>query len=166
MKILVTYYSDTGNTEKVAYAIKNSLDHILTDILPVADVQSVQEYDLIFCGFSVHAHSVPAKVEQFIKSIPGGKDVAFFATHGSLRGGPLAVTAFYHAIGCVHHGKVLGTFGCRGTVKMSLLDALSEKPEHSGWVKEARSAVGHPDDEDLADAKEWAKQMAGKSRAS
>ena len=165
MKILITYYSETGNTEKVAYAVKNRLDHILTVILPVADVQSVEEYDLIFCGFSVHAHSVPTEVEQFIKSIPEGKEVAVFATHGSLKGGPLAVTAFYHAIGCVPHGKVLGTFGCRGTVKMSLLDALLEKPEHAGWVKEARSAVGHPDDGDLADAKEWALHMVGKSQA-
>jgi flavodoxin len=165
MKILITYYSDTGNTEKVANAIKDELNHIFTDTLPVADVQSVEEYDLIFCGFSVHAHSVPAKMEQFIKNIPVNKNVAFFATHGSMRGGPLSVTAFYHAIGCVPQGKVLGTFGCQGAVKMSLLDALSEKPEHSSWVAEARHAAGHPDASDLSDAKKWAKQMAAKSQA-
>ena len=165
MKILITYYSETGNTEKVAHAIKEDLGRISADIFPVADVRNVDGYDLVFCGFSVQAHSVPAKMEQFIKRLPENKAVAFFATHGSLKGGPLAVTAFYHALGCIPHRKVLGTFGCRGAVKMSLLDALSKNPEHSGWVKEAQSAAGHPDDADLADAGQWAKQMLGKFRA-
>ncbi len=165
MKVLVTYYSETGNTEKAAHAVKKGLGDISADTLPLADVKGIEGYDLIFCGFCVQAHSVPAKMERFIKSLPEGTPVAFFATHGSLKGGPLAVTAFYHALGCIPHGKVLGTFGCRGTVKMSLLDALSKKPEHAGWVQEARSAAGHPDDGDLSDAATWAGQMLVKSRA-
>ena len=165
MKALVTYHSDTGNTEKVAQAIFESIERAEKDIMPLKDVKNVEDYDLIFCGFPVQAHSVPSKVEPFLKNIPEGKNLALFATHGSLRGGELAITAFYYALSLASKAKIVGTFGCRGKVKPSLLDALMEKPEHKAWAMEAQSAAGHPDEADLVDAKEFAKWMLTKVRS-
>lgn len=165
MKALVTYYSDTGNTEKVANAIYEAIERADKDILPIKDVKGVEDYDLVFCGFPVQAHSVPAKVEPFLKNLPEGKNLALFATHGSLRGGELAITAFYYAMSLAKQAKIVGTFGCRGKVKPSLLDALMPKPEHKVWAMEAQGAAGHPDDADLEDAKEFAKWMVTKVRS-
>ena len=120
---------------------------------------------MVFCGFPVQAHSVPDKVESFLKSIPEGKKLALFATHGSLRGGQLAITAFYKALSLTSTQTVLGTFGCRGEVKSDIIDALLNKAEHRGWALEAQSAIGHPDESDLEDAKEWAKAMIAKARS-
>ncbi|MCJ7651570.1 MAG: flavodoxin domain-containing protein [Candidatus Lokiarchaeota archaeon] len=52
MKILVTYYSDTGNTEKIAVAIKNGLEEQEVDLIPVKEVDptSLNSYDLVFLG--------------------------------------------------------------------------------------------------------------------
>jgi flavodoxin len=165
MKALVTYYSETGNTEKLARGIFEGIEHAEKEFLPVQEVEGVGNYDLIFCGFPVQAHGVPRKMEEFMKGIPEGKKVAIFATHGSLRGGQLAVTAFDHAMTLVSETKILGTFGCRGRVKSSLIDALMKKPEHRAWAQEAQSALMHPDEADLEDGKDFARRIVTKARS-
>jgi len=161
MKALVTYYSETGNTEMIARAIYEAI-HIEKEIKPIQDVQNAKGYDIIFCGFPCHAHSVPGKATSLIKGLPEGQKVAFFSTHGSLRGGQLPKQAFEHAIGLASKAKVLGHFGCQGKVDRKLIDALMKKPEHKAWAEEALSADGHPDQHDLADGKKFATEMITK----
>ena len=156
MKALVTYYSQTGNTKKVAQSVFGGIERVEKELVPMEEVQGLDGYDVVFCGFPVQAHSVPAAVEKFLKGIPEGALVALFATHGSLRGGELAVSAFYYAMSLASKAKIIGTFGCRGKVKYSLLEALMNKPEHKAWALEAQGAAGHPDAADLEDAGEFA----------
>jgi flavodoxin len=165
MKTLVTFYSETANTEKLANAVLEGIVQTEKEIMPIKEVSGVDGYDLIFCGFPVQSSSVPAKTEAFIKSIPRGKNVAFFATHGSLRGGQLAVTAFYYALTLASHLNVLGTFGCRGKVKQKIIDELIQKPEHKAWAEEAQSAAEHPNATDLEEGKEWAKWMVARAHS-
>lgn len=158
MKVLVTYYTQTGNTEKLARAIYDVLTMDKT-ILPVADVKSPEGYDLVFCGFPVQAHSVPVKMQELVKKLPKGQKVAFFATHGSLRGGQLPRQAFESAEGLAVGLKVLGQFGCRGKVDAKIIDALMKKPEHKAWAEEALSADEHPDAADLKDIQMFAQKI-------
>lgn len=161
MKALVSYYSATGNTQKVAQAIFEAI-HIERELKPVQDVKNNSGYDIIFYGFPVNAHSVPEKAAKFISGLPAGQKIAFFSTHGSLRGGPLPKQAFEHALGLASKLKVLGHFGCRGQVSPKTIDALMKSPEHQAWVEEARGAIDHPDKNDLADAKTFATEMLAK----
>ena len=163
MKSLVAYYSESGNTEKLAKAIYDGINVPEKEILPIREANA-KDYDVIFVGFPVQASSVPAKVEKFIKSVPEGKKLAFFVTHGSLRGGQLAISALYYAFSLALNVTVLGTFGCRGQVKPSLIDALVKNSEHKAWAIEAQSAAGHPDEADLEDGKEFAGWMIAKAR--
>ena len=165
MKALVAYYSQTGNTEKVARAVYDGINLPGKDIIPIKEAGAVEGYEVIFCGFPVQAHSVPDKVEFFLRQIPNGKKIALFATHGSLRGGHLAITAFYKALSLTSKQTVLGTFGCRGRVKSEIIDALLNKAEHREWALEARGAIEHPDEADLEDAKDWAGAMISKARS-
>ena len=123
MKALVAYYSESGNTEKLAKAIYGGINVPKKEIMPISEAIS-KDYDVIFVGFPVQASSVPAKVENFIKSVPEGKKLAFFVTHGSLRGGQLAISALHYAFSLALKVTVLGTFGCRGQVKPDLIDAF------------------------------------------
>jgi flavodoxin len=163
MKALVAYYSESGNTEKLAKAIFDGINISEKEMAPIGEA-SVKDHDVIFVGFPVQASSVPSKAETFIKRVPEGKMLAFFVTHGSLRGGQLAISALYHAFSLALKVTVLGTFGCRGQVKPSLIDALLNNPEHKAWAVEAQSAIGHPDESDLADGKEFAAWMIAKAR--
>lgn len=159
MNILVVYYSETGNTRKVAEAIFAGIRHTKKKLLPIDQVEDSGNYDLIFCGFPVHNHSVPAKMTHFLQAIPQGKKIALFATHGSLRGGEKAISAFYAALSLTGGRTILGTFGCRGQVKFQLLDEWIEKPQERSWALEAQSAHGHPDLADLEDARSFADLM-------
>ena len=163
MKALVAYFSESGNTEKLAKAIYDGVNASGKKIVPINEADA-NAADVIFVGFPVHASSVPAKVETFIKDIPQGKMVAFFVTHGSLRGGQLAITALHHALGLALNSTVLGTFGCRGQVKPEIIEALLQKPEHRGWAMEAQSAAGHPDEADFKDGRKFAGLMIAKAR--
>jgi flavodoxin I len=159
MNILVAYYSETGNTRKVAEAIFQGIRHTRKKLLPIDQADDLGSYDLIFCGFPVQHHSVPAKMVHFLQSIPTGKKLAVFATHGSLRGGEKAVSAFYTVLSLAKGQTILGTFGCRGQVKFQLIDEWMESPHHQAWVLEAQSASGHPDAADLEDARQFAETM-------
>jgi len=163
MKALVTYYSETGNTEKVARAIYDTI-HFEKELKTVQEVQNAKGFDIIFCGFPVIAHSVPGKAASFLKGLPEGQKVAFFSTHGSLRGGQLPKQAFENAIGLASKAKVLGHFGCRGQVKQKVIDELIKKIEHQAWAEEAQGAIGHPNEHDLADAEKFATEMIAKAR--
>lgn len=164
MKTLVTYYSESGNTEKLAKAIYESLEATENEIAPINEEKNFEDYDVIFVGFPVHGSSVPLKAEKSIKRIPEGKMLVLFGTHGSLRGGPLSISAFYYAITLAPKANIIGTFGCRGEVKASLLEGLMNKAEYKFWAMEAQSAAGHPDDADFEDAKQFAKQMLVKAK--
>ncbi len=157
-KILVTYYSLTGNTKKVAEAIHDSLEGDKT-ILPVDEVQEMNDYTLLFIGFPVHSHSVPFKVESLLKRIPPGKKIALFSTHGSITGSHLSQEAIEHAVVTASQTQVLGTFSCRGRISSQALEALSKSPEHATWAEMAPSAQTHPDEGDLEDARSFARQM-------
>lgn len=162
-KILVTYFSQTGNTKKIAETIFETLESEKV-IQPVDEVQQLDEYNLIFIGFPVHSHSVPYKIQDFIRKIPENKKIALFSTHGALSGSKLSREALEHAVILASKAKVLGTFSCRGKVSLEALDIFKKSPEHEAWADMAVSAATHPDKGDLEEAKTFAKRMITLSR--
>lgn len=161
MKALVTYHSQTGNTEKIARAIYESI-HFEKEILPIKEAREIQGYDIVFAGFPVQAHSVPAAVVPFFKKLPPGQKIALFCTHGSQRGGHLPKQAIEQATGLAAQMKILGTFCARGQVEPGVIDALAKSVQHQAWVEEAAGACDHPDAADLADAREFARSILAK----
>jgi flavorubredoxin len=77
-KILVTYYSSSGNTKAIAEAIYEATqgEKVLKTLTEVTD-EELSQSNLIFIGFPVHSHSVPYKVEMLLKRIPSGKKITF-----------------------------------------------------------------------------------------
>jgi flavodoxin len=161
-KVLVTYFSRTGNTQKIAEAIHGALDGE-PDLLPMDKVKDLAPYGLIFAGFPVQSHSVPYRAEEFLKSVPAGKKIALFSTHGSLPGMRLSREAIEYASVLVSKARLLGTFSCRGRVSMQALEALSKSPEHEAWSDMAATASTHPDEHDIADARAFATWIATRS---
>jgi len=162
MKALVAYHSKTGNTEKLARAIFEAI-HVEKELLSLREVQTLEGYDIIFLGFPVQAHSVPAAVIPFFKTLPPGQPIALFCTHGSLRGGHLPKQAIEQALGLAAKARVMGTFGVRGEVDPKVIDGLMRQLEHQAWAEEALGAHGHPDEADLADGREFARGMLAKA---
>ncbi|MBU1338623.1 MAG: flavodoxin family protein [Acidobacteria bacterium] len=155
-KTLITYFSRTGNTRQIAEAIEAAVPGN-KECRPLAEIESVEGYDLLFVGFPVQTHSIPHRVEQFLKTIPRGKNIALFSTHGSLTGGRLSREALEHAASLVSSARLLGTFSCRGKVSQEALEVLSRSPEHKAWSEMAGSARTHPDEHDSKEAAAFAR---------
>lgn len=80
-KTLILYYSETGNTEKIARVIAKALAADLKRIEDF-DVRKITDYDLIFIGTPVHYLSSAPKVKEFLSALPflPGKKAAAFCT--------------------------------------------------------------------------------------
>ncbi len=156
-KILVTYYSRSGNTREVAKAIYEAVEGKKA-LRPINELTSgeIEGFDLVFIGFPVHSHTVPHAIHDFIKGIPEGKKIAFFSTHGSLAGSRLSREALESATVLAAKARVLGTFACRGRVSPEAMEVLQKTPEHKAWTGMAVSAQTHPDSQDLAEARNFA----------
>ena len=88
MKVLVAYFSQTGNTkfmaEKIAEGVSQVAECDLMDIRDV-DVRQIRTYDLIGVGGPAIGAEADI-VKRFVYSIPlvGGQMAFLFNTHGSL----------------------------------------------------------------------------------
>jgi flavodoxin len=73
LKILVSFFSQTGNTEKVANAIYEealSKGHD-TQLKKIKDVstESLADFDLVFLGSAVHGADIARPVKKFLDEV-------------------------------------------------------------------------------------------------
>jgi len=167
LKILITYFSQTGNTEKVAISMKEALANEEVDLLPVKDVNpsNLITYDLIFLGSGVYASRVHNSVVNLIKNAPAlPSKFAFFCTHQSLKfyQKPFdKINKIFEKNNC----KLLGTFDCVGEnlgipkeTQKAMLNRLPEdqrKKAEEDWKK----SKNRPNNDDLEKAKKFAQSI-------
>lgn len=83
MKGLITYSSQTGNTEKVAKTIYEYLsDNHDVDIQAVDEIDDIDAYDYILHGIWVRMTDLDKASKKFLKSVPQGTKVGLFGTSG------------------------------------------------------------------------------------
>ena len=75
MKILIAFFTRTGNTRKVAEAIHAALPGE-TELAPLESVETLEGYDLVFIGFPVMQFGPPAVVRNFINVKAAGRKIA------------------------------------------------------------------------------------------
>ena len=80
MSYLVTYFSQTGNTRKVAEAIFEVIPGKKI-LKPIDEVDTLDGYDLAFIGFPIMQFGPPMTVKKFIGEHATGKKIALFITH-------------------------------------------------------------------------------------
>ncbi len=136
MMIAIRYDSKTGNTKKLADAIAAAL-HV--PVLTV-DQPLPGHVDLLFLGSSVYAAGASAEVKQFISGLEQGKvdRVACFGTAALLPSTYRQVSRLLHQQGIPVDGR---EFHCRGQYHFM----------HKG----------KPDEDDLKNAAQFAKELAG-----
>lgn len=155
MRTAIFYFSQTGNTRKVAEAMQEVLaaraGFCALYRLEQTDPAEVTRYDLVGLGCPAFYFREPLNVQQFIQSIPCRPDpehprpVFVFATHG---GTPGAVLPRLKLLGQSRNLKTLGAFQCLG------VDTFPPFADRRPLI-----AAGHPDETDLARAREFAWAM-------
>ena len=149
MKILIIYYSQSGNTRKIAKCIARGARSTGAEVdvvkLRDADYKMMDGYDLIGIGSPVWKADTP-NLHGFIDKMPNqnGKLCFAFNTHGTL-------PHLYFPIvlpNLKNHGLLpIGYKDWYGDVTMPSMP----KPYYT---------YGHPDEQDLAEAEAFGKEMA------
>ena len=166
MKILITYFSQTGNTEKVAQSIYEGCEGKEVEIKPIKEVDpsTLSDYELVFLGSGIYASRVNKSLADFIdaaKELP--PKFAFFNTHASKTPYQDGFKVVKKKIG--EKSEIVAEFDCCGdnigvpeAMRNAMLEKLppekrKEAEEHQQWLK------GRPNAEDLEKAKEFAKSL-------
>jgi hypothetical protein len=107
MKAIVVYWSETGNTEKVALAINDALDAAGVEVL----LKRVEQaggidwygYDLICIGFPSYQWSPPKPVDTFLK-----EKFRAYRKQGHIKTGAPKVPGKHALIFCTYSGPHTG----------------------------------------------------------
>ena len=131
MNVAVRYYSQTGNTKKLAETIAN----VAGTIAQTTDIPIAEETDILFLGASVYWAGIDNHVKQFIASLDNHKvkKVAVFSTSALAERAFPSVEKLLRAKGI---SVSRDNFYCRGEFKFM----------HKG----------RPNAQDLNDAKDFA----------
>ncbi len=179
MKVLIAYYSETGNTAQVAQAIGEemaSLGHeVCLKEVGAITADTLRAYDLVFLGSACHDADLARPVKRILDQIPASPSfrLAGFATHASHtpEGGERQRELHERwAAGCQRSFRqvsqekgiaLLGYFGCQGAPSPPIehfihSTIVTDEQEWAVYVHEVRK---HPDEDDLRKAKEFAQAV-------
>jgi len=151
MKCLIIYYSQTGNTEKIARAIQKGVQQAAghCDIAKIKDVnpRRLFQYDLLGLGCPVIGFQEPMNVMAFIKNMKfvGGKHIFVFDTHAT-RG------EFFFP-------SIVPKLRRKGMVVVGMFDSYAAMGN-----QELCPTGGHPDAKDLEDAEKFGRDVVETSR--
>lgn len=167
MKILITYFSQSGNTEKIAKSICEGCQSQDVDIKPIKEVNpsTLNKYELIFLGSGIYASRVNKSLSDLIKSASAlPSKFVLFCSHASL-------DSYQDGFKVVKRNiketdvEIIGSWDCMGenlgipeATRQMVLERLPPKQrkiaeEHQKKLK------GRPNEEDLENAKKFAQSI-------
>ncbi len=169
MKILVTYVSQSGNTEKVATAIHaqaSEKHNVVLMKLDAVDPNALNQFDTIFMGSPIHAGVVAKEVADFLEQIPELPGISFagFITHAAPAYPQQQLDQMIKAYSDACETKSMvnkGCFSCQGYLADAMHAAVQEMQgvDDAEWQRKKAQMSGHPDEADLNAAKKFAKSV-------
>ncbi|MDV2988880.1 MAG: flavodoxin family protein [Dehalogenimonas sp.] len=169
MKVLVTYFSQTGNTEKVAKSIYEEISQANDVDLKKLDDVGVEDfagYDFVFIGSPLHSANLAAPVKKYLANIQAGSNqkMAGFITHFSAAYPNQDMEGFTEPIKAVCKEKKIeykGCFDCQGFLAEALHEPIKTALNLSdeAWGEMHKQMTGHPNEEDLISAKAFAREV-------
>jgi len=182
MKILVAYYSETGNTEQVAQAMCEvaSRDHeVVLMTVPEVSVDLLSGFHLVFLGAAVHDSDLAKPLKRLLETLPMNPSfkLAGFSTHSTFMPEGSARREELHewwAGKCLPSFEricreksipFLGYFHCQGAATPPIeafihREIITSEMEWNEFLPELRK---HPTFEDLQNAKDFAQEVIKKS---
>ncbi len=178
MKILVTYYSETGNTKMIAEAIhtiaSQNNDSTMKDFKDLT-VEELANYDLVFLGSACHHADLAPPVLRFVDKIPKSPKfkLAGFVTHSTYppEGSERHAELFEQwASKCRKTFEILqteknvdykGYFRCMGVPSKPIEGFINAQivTDDEEWAEYMEIVVKHPDEKDIKNAKKFAKEV-------
>ena len=160
MDYLVVYTSNTGNTEKVAMKIFDSLPGRSKDIQRLEDTY--------FVGFWNDRGTCGSRVMEFLSGLHG-KKVALFGTCG-MGGSSEYFKQVENRVSVFvpEDNEYLGCFLCGGKMMPQVLDrykqmqAINDSPQIRTMIAAYEEGMLHPDEQDFRDAEAFVEEALNK----
>ena len=153
MRCVIIYFSQTGNTEKLAKAILKGMERAggNCELVKIKDANPCRlaKYDLIGIGSPVFELVEPLNVTNFINNMRfvGGKHVFVFSSHGT-------VPEYFFP-------SIVPKLKKRGVIVIGTRDWYSDCTLPP--MPEPYPTAGHPDDIDIKEAEGFGKEMVERS---
>ncbi len=175
MRVLVVYYSETKNTEKVAKAIYDEVSKEHEAFLKKTDeinAASLNDYDLVFLGSACHSGDLAPPAKTLLRAMPESPKfkLAGFFTHacptqeyssGSFsRWASRCVTSFEE----VSKEKKIdfrGYYSCKGAPSPPIQEFMRRAAFGSADTANEyiEDTLKHPNSEDLCKAEEFTREV-------
>lgn len=178
MKILVTYFSQTGNTEKIAGAIHevSSKNHESTlKRLKKVKIEELNDFNLIFIGSPCHDSDLAKPALRFLKKIPDSPKyaIAGFYTHSTyLPEGDERILKLsekwsgrcsktFEELKKEKNVNFRGYFRCQGIPSPPIEQFIHETiiNDDEEWTEFIEEVKKHPTENDFEDAKKFAQDI-------
>lgn len=172
MKILVAYFSQTGNTEEIAKAIYEEVSQsydVKLQKIGDTDTNNINDFDLIFIGSPIHGGGLAGVSKEFLETLPTSSKikVAGFITHSSPS---FEKTNFDKGLKtfedtCMDKNIVyLGCYECQGRLTPALHDMVKKAQNLSDneWAERLKLMDIHPDEKDKSEAKKFVNNILSK----
>ena len=181
MKILVGYFSETGNTKRVAEAIGEEAKAAGHDVHIKAageiTASQLDEYAVVFLGSTCHSADVAAPLKSILDGIPEGSKLklAGFVTHSTTMpedgemqkdmyerwAGRCPVT--FETVSKEKGIDFIGFFHCQGAPSPQIEDFIRNNvPDVAQWDGYFEDVRKHPTLQDIEAAKKFAKDTLTK----
>jgi len=138
-RVLVTYDSTTGNTQKVASAIAECLH---ADLRPIGEAGDTRGYDMVLVGSPVISSKPTRKVMEFARDEADLDRYALFFTYGAPLWGPISTRKARECFALAAGAEPVATFASRG------------------YHQKLKTYRGRPNDGDLLSAFLFAMKLA------
>lgn len=164
MKFAVIYDTETGNTERIALEIYDTIGYRDKELLNLSEDDEIPDADVYFVGFPVHQRSCGIKTMECLEKIETGK-VVLFATCG------MSATDAYRekledklSVWISDDAEYLGLYLCQGETTVAQQKRFLEThPDISVELSEMLvNGIGHPDEDDLVRVVEFTEEILRK----
>lgn len=170
MKVLVTYFTQTGNTERIAKTIQGEASKWghETELKRLSDVKpdSTAQYDVVFIGTPIHGGNLAGPATDLLTQLPKSAKfkLAGFVTHSAPayrkedfeRG-----IASFETAAKEKNIRLAGCFECQGKLDPALHGMVKQIKNLPDQEFESMIAEGnkHPSAEDEKNAGEFARKV-------
>lgn len=164
MKTLVTYYSRTGNTKKIAEAIFEEIAG-QKELKSLGQLAEVGQYDVIFVGSPIEKHGLVQEVQEFLKERIGNRKVALFITHAAPEHADMVSMYIKQAKELIENpSNFLGIFTCQGELSEAVAEYMSKSgnPQLQKFAGMRGLTLNQPDAERIERGRQFARDVSKK----
>ncbi|MGQ9720478.1 MAG: flavodoxin family protein [Candidatus Jordarchaeum sp.] len=163
MKILVAYWTQTGNTEKIAEAIYDEIKEE-KELKKLNEVDNLDGYDLAFIGFPINAFGPAAPGKKFLEKNAKGKNIALFITHAAPEDMEELQEWLARCKEPAVEANLVGFFDCQGELSEQIANILKkqEDPKLRAFGEMRDQTLGQPDASRVERARVFARETMKK----